>query len=418
MDKTDKKETPVTVHEDDKTSDLDELEQELAVGHGPERSRKRKLILLVVLLVLLCGVSVLAYRYFDQPAPLPDLILPDAEIHYPPHYLFSIYDLEKPIGVTVSADGTRIYVSENGGERLIKVFDRDGELINSFSPPGTGPGERSPVYLAADSHNRLYVTDRMQHAIYVYDNEGNFLDMLVSPDLALSEYVNLHTGAVPVGSNFTFNVFQNRVTYSDSLSGNQILPAPSFKGWSPLGVRIDAEDRIYITDVTKDKNRVMEFNVPSTSTENGNLRDWNIANADIKVFGASGAGNAEFLFPNAAVVDSQGRRFVSDGNNGRIAVWDADGNFLFNFGGTGQSSLSLPRGIFVDDRDRLFVVDAVGQDVKVFDVSNSEPEFLYSFGEWGMEDASFNYPNDLYVDDSGRIYVVDRENNRLQVWSY
>ncbi len=64
------------------------------------------------------------------------------------------------------------------------------------------------------------------------------------------------------------------------------------------------------------------------------------------------------------------------------------------------------------------MADAVGQDVKVYDVSDSQPSFLYEFGDFGMDDGLFNYPNDIAVDDTGRLYVVDRENHRVQVWSY
>jgi sugar lactone lactonase YvrE len=63
-------------------------------------------------------------------------------------------------------------------------------------------------------------------------------------------------------------------------------------------------------------------------------------------------------------------------------------------------------------------VDAVEQKVKVYDVSGSEPEFLFAFGTWGIEDGQFNFPNDIALDDTGRLYIADRENNRIQVWSY
>jgi len=63
-------------------------------------------------------------------------------------------------------------------------------------------------------------------------------------------------------------------------------------------------------------------------------------------------------------------------------------------------------------------VDAVGQNVKVYDVSGREPIFLFSFGDFGMEDGLFNYPNDIAMDETGRLYIVDRENNRVQVWSF
>ena len=177
MNDTDTTEMPDPVQPQEGSESLEELEQELEAEQGVQRGRKRMLILLLILLLLLCGASGLAYRYLTSPAPLPELVIPDADIHYAPHYLFSIYGLEKPVGVTVSSRGDRIFVTESGGERLVKVFDRGGELINSFAPPGTVSGERSPVYLAIDGFGRLYVTDRMQHAIYVYDSGGNFLDL-------------------------------------------------------------------------------------------------------------------------------------------------------------------------------------------------------------------------------------------------
>ncbi|MFN2185467.1 MAG: 6-bladed beta-propeller, partial [Anaerolineae bacterium] len=120
-----------------------------------------------------------------------------------------------------------------------------------------------------------------------------------------------------------------------------------------------------------------------------------------------------------AVIDSTGRIYVTDGNNGRVSVWDGLGGFLFNFAhGVGESALSLPRGAAMDGRDRLHVVDAVQQSVKVYDVSGEEPSFLFAFGDWGTEDGEFNYPVDIALDGTGRLYIADRENNRIQVWSY
>ena len=95
------------------------------------------------------------------------------------------------------------------------------------------------------------------------------------------------------------------------------------------------------------------------------------------------------------------------------------GDYLYSFGlGVGDSALSLPRGIAMDERDRLHVVDTVEQCVKVYDVSDLEPSFLYAFGDWGTEDGQFNYPGDIALDSTGRVYVADRENDRIQVWSY
>ena len=138
------------------------------------------------------------------------------------------------------------------------------------------------------------------------------------------------------------------------------------------------------------------------------------------MFGEHGQGNGQFIFPNVAVSDSQGRIYVTDGNNGRVSVWDSAGRFLFHLGqGVGDGALNLPRGAAIDTSDRLYVVDAVGQNVKVYDVSEAEASFLFTFGDWGASNGQFNYPNDIAIDNvTGRLYVTDRENHRVQVWLY
>jgi DNA-binding beta-propeller fold protein YncE len=179
-------------------------------------------------------------------------------------------------------------------------------------------------------------------------------------------------------------------------------------------VRFDKAGNCLVTDVQAERHMVRQ--IPATTLQPSAWYDFDPP--DI-AFGSLGPGNGEFQFPNSAVIDSQGLVYVTDGNNGRVSVWDGSGQFLYSFGqGVGESALSLPRGAVIDDRDRLHVVDAVEQSVKVYDVSGHEPRFLYAFGAWGSDDGEFNYPNDIALDSTGRLYVADRENDRIQIWSY
>lgn len=383
----------------------------------PNPRNRRRLALLGILLLLLCVVTGLFVRYLVAPEPLPELIVPNSDLNYPPHYLFSIYGVDQPVGIALSPDNDQIYVAESGGERLIRVFNRDGDPLNSFAPPKTQQGERSPVYMATDSNGRLFVTDRLQHAIFVYDADGSYIDTLLTADLSLSEYIDRHVGGLQPNTTFAYNVFHSLVYYQIPGYQEETLPAPIFPSrWAPLGIRIDNSNNVYVTDVQEGQNLVHQFDLPAGTV----LTSWYQTNQNMAApFGGTGERNGELSYPNAAVTDSHGRIYVSDGNNGRIAVWDANNTFLYNFGGgNGEDALSLPRGIFIDQNDRLFVVDAVGQDIKVYNVSGEEPVFLHRFGDWGMEDGLFNYPNDIIVDRSGRLYIVDRENHRIQVWSY
>ncbi|MEN8172565.1 MAG: hypothetical protein ABFS03_06745, partial [Chloroflexota bacterium] len=127
------------------------VEVPIAELEAKEENRRKRLLLILLLLLLLVGcVGGLFLRYIKDPAPLPDLLPgPIGEVvNYPPHYLFSFYGLDQPVGVAVSPSGDRVYVSESGGERTIKIFDSAGNLLDDFVPPGTVPPQRSPVYLA------------------------------------------------------------------------------------------------------------------------------------------------------------------------------------------------------------------------------------------------------------------------------
>jgi DNA-binding beta-propeller fold protein YncE len=386
-----------------------------------DRRRLRWMLLLGALLALLAGMAGLMFRYVQQPQPLPDIVPLPVRVSYPPHYVFSIYGVDKPVGVALSDRNGRVYVTESGGERQVKMFERDGGALGAFAPPRTRPAERSPVYLATDGSGRVFVTDRLQHAIFVYDKDGNFLDAILGPNLTLSEYVAKHAGGLQPGDTFAYNQFEQAVHYQRPGEDDKTLPPPDPATWSPLGIRVDGTGRVLLTDVAQQRNLVREL--PADVMQAASWQDFNPSQT---VFGGSGQGNGQLMFPNAAVADSRGRIYVSDGNNARISVWDGQSNFLFHFGrGTGDSALSLPRGAAIDERgqlidvhDRLYVVDAVGQNVKVFDVSADEPKFLFAFGDWGQGDGQFNYPNDIALDSYGRLYVADRENNRVQVWSY
>ncbi|MFN2289977.1 MAG: hypothetical protein ACK2UC_02180 [Anaerolineae bacterium] len=377
-------------------------------------TRPRLAGLLAVLLVSLTCTTTLFVRYLLRPAPLPDLLPLAVDLDYPPHYLFSVHGLDQPVGVAYSPQQERFYVAEAGGQRLIKAFDLEGNLLAAFAPPRTQASQRAPVYLATDDHGRIFVTDRLQGAIFVYDADGAYLDTILSPDLTLSKYIAELTEGVMAGRTFAFNRFEPEVHYYEASSVEHTLPAPGPAAWSPLGLRIDAQGRGLLTDVASSRHCVRE--IPADVIQSPS---WYYFDPAYRVYGETGQEAGQLLFPNSAVADSQGRIHVVDGNNSRISVWDEGGEFLFFYGqGAAEGTLNLPRGAAIDEHDRLHIVDAVGQCVRVYDVSGAEPQFLFDFGAWGLDDGEFNYPNDIALDESGRLYIADREGNRIQVWSY
>ena len=60
--------------------------------------------------------------------------------------------------------------------RIVK-FSKDGTFIKAWGRLGSAPGEfRTPHALAFDSRGRLFVADRGNHRIQIFDQDGNYID--------------------------------------------------------------------------------------------------------------------------------------------------------------------------------------------------------------------------------------------------
>ena len=88
------------------------------------------------------------------------------------------YHFKSPSAVAVGANGD-IFVADghdaNGNNRLIK-YSADGQYIKSWGKTGYGPGEFRTLHgLAIDSRGRLFVADRSNNRIQIFDQEGTFV---------------------------------------------------------------------------------------------------------------------------------------------------------------------------------------------------------------------------------------------------
>jgi DNA-binding beta-propeller fold protein YncE len=387
-----------------------------AVTAQEERKRRRLLLGLLLLLLGLCAVLYISVRYLMQPAPIQDLLPPiiSRNLYNPPSFKFAVTGVDQPVGVGLSADGQRLYVAESGGERLIKMFDRDGKLIQSFAPPGTTPANRKPNYIAVNPDGRVFVSDNYNQVIDVFDPQGNFIDAIISVDMTLTKAVALkNNGAIPLGTTYFYSNLDKNIYYQLPNEEMKAIPITQSNPWAPLGLRFDAKGNLLVTNVNDQGKQIFIF--PANAIQGS----WLDFNPKVESFADAGQGDGQLSFSNSVVSDSKGNIYVSDGNNGRISLWNPDHTYRTFFGyGSDSSSFNLPRGMWIDDKDRLHITDAVGQSIRVYDVSQAEPIFIYSFGDFGIAEGKFNYPTDIVIDNGGRLYIADRENNRVQVWSY
>jgi sugar lactone lactonase YvrE len=271
-------------------------------------------------------------------------------------------------------------------------------------------------YIAVNPKDgRVFITDRTQGVIYIFDPDGKYLDSILTPALTLKGFVaQQNNGDVPDGTHFFYSFLAHKALYTLPGGSDKLVDLDTGNVWAPIGVRFDGSGNLLVTDAYEDVHRVYKFDANLINSSDY-WKKW----ISSMTFGVRGSDKGQLLYPNDAVSDSRGRIYVSDGNNSRISMWSGDGQFLNQFGaGGGASGLNLPRGIWMDEKDHLHVADPIAQMVKVFDVSGDTPAYLYSFGDFGVSDGLFNFPNDIVMDKSGWLFVADRENSRIQVWSY
>ncbi len=68
------------------------------------------------------------------------------------------------------------YISDGYINSRVAKVDKDGNWIKSWGGPGSGPGQfNTPHSIASDAQNRIYVADRGNGRIQVFDTDGKFL---------------------------------------------------------------------------------------------------------------------------------------------------------------------------------------------------------------------------------------------------
>jgi DNA-binding beta-propeller fold protein YncE len=80
-----------------------------------------------------------------------------------------------PDGDIFVADGHGDFPVKNTNDRMVK-FSKDGKFIKTWGHHGAGPGEFNvPHSLAMDSAGRLFVADRANNRIQIFDQNGKLL---------------------------------------------------------------------------------------------------------------------------------------------------------------------------------------------------------------------------------------------------
>lgn len=214
----------------------------------------------------------------------------------------------------------------------------------------------------------------------------------------------------------------------------------------PRAVAIDAEDRLFIADMT---GRIQVFTADgeflygwrTPEYANGKpsglafANDGNLMVADTHYFrmlvytpkgellkdrtigGINGFGPGEFNFVTECLQDAEGNYYISEyGEFDRVQKFTPEGKFITQWGSHGRelNQFIRPQKMARDQDGLIWVADACNHRVQVFDVSGPEAELQFTWGEEGEALGQLRYPYDIVLDGRGHVYLCEYGNHRVQ----
>lgn len=159
-----------------------------------------------------------------------------------------------------------LFVSDGYGNSRIHKYSPDGRLILSWGSPGTDPGQFNlPHNVCCDAAGRVYVADRENHRIQIFDGNGVFQEQWNNLHRPSALYVT--PGPDPISyvgeigpylrSNFGWPNIGPRISVLSSdgsvlsrlgaVPGAGIAPGQFL---SPHGIAVDSRGDIYIGEVS------------------------------------------------------------------------------------------------------------------------------------------------------------------------
>jgi DNA-binding beta-propeller fold protein YncE len=209
-----------------------------------------------------------------------------------------------PFGVAVDAED-KVYVTD-GQRGMIDVFKANGKF-NKYIGNYKGEGAfQSPNSIAIDlSSGRIYLTDTTRHLVLILDHKGKEIARIgkrgggTGPgEFLLPTHLTLH------GRELFVLDKQNKRIQVFNLEGRFLRELRPEDSGPFTGMAVDPRGLIYLmTDMG---------NIEVISPKNGEL---------LLRFGNYGTQPGEFVNPNGIFIDSSGRLSVADTGNRRVQVF-------------------------------------------------------------------------------------------------
>ena len=152
------------------------------------------------------------------------------------------HQLNFPWGITIDPVNQTFLIAD-WNNNLVKRFTREGELLQVIGTPGTGVGQlNKPSSVAVDQHGDIYVVDRGNDRVLIFNHRGMFLESLIGDGTMTDKGV------------------QKLLTNPDALRlRDNVVDFDREKRFaSPTSVKVDDEGRVYVVDTGRWRIQVYE----------------------------------------------------------------------------------------------------------------------------------------------------------------
>jgi sugar lactone lactonase YvrE len=179
----------------------------------------------------------------------------------------------QPNDVLVTRSGEIFVACGHGqGKSEILKFSKDGKLIKRWGQTGTGPGEfDQPHALAMDSRGRLFIGDRNNNRIQIFDQDGKYLEEWKQFSRPSGIYID-KKDTIYVADSESESVSRNhdgwkrgiRIGSAKDGSVKSFIPDPVDKAPSTSaaeGVAVDSQGNVYGAEVGP--RRLMKYVIKS-----------------------------------------------------------------------------------------------------------------------------------------------------------
>jgi hypothetical protein len=189
--------------------------------------------------------------------------------------------------------------------------------------------------IAVDAKDQVYLFTRADPPVQVYRSDGKFVRSWGKGQIVKAHYIRLG----PDGNIWAADIGRHVVEqFTPEGKLLRTLGTPGKLGCDatrlnqPTDMVVTKGGDVFVSD-GYGNSRVVHFDAKGKF---------------VKAWGKPGEAPGQFNLPHSMVMDSAGRLYVADRNNGRVQIFDQESKFLAQWAG-----VMVPWGLWINDKDEI-----------------------------------------------------------------